>query len=204
MPENQSSEERPRASRGRGDVRPGPRERLLATASRRFYEEGVHVVGIDPLIREAGVAKQSLYAHFGDKDGLVRAYLETHFALRRKHVAKVLARYESPRERLLGMFADAEEALASEACRRCRFVNASVEARPPESSLEVTAQSRAWLRGVFVELARDVRARDPEQLGRQLAMLYDGVAVAARFDSDRTGAGEAARAGAAALLDAAL
>jgi len=38
----------------------GPRQRLLAAAGRLFYEEGVHVVGIDRLIEEAGVAKASL------------------------------------------------------------------------------------------------------------------------------------------------
>src|SRR5438445_13537863 len=97
----------------------GPRRRLLAAAGRLFYDEGVHVVGIDRLIEEAGVAKASLYTHFGSKDGLVRAYLEEHLEARREHVAEVLARYDSPRERLLGMFADAQEALAGTAFRGC-------------------------------------------------------------------------------------
>ena len=76
----------------------GPRQRLLAAARRLFYEEGVHVVGIDRLIEEAGVAKASLYSHFGNKDGLIRAYLEEHLNARREHVAQVLARYDSPRK----------------------------------------------------------------------------------------------------------
>lgn len=33
-------------------------------------------VGIDPLLRQAGVAKASLYGHFGSKDGLVVAWLD--------------------------------------------------------------------------------------------------------------------------------
>ena len=181
----------------------GPRRRLLAAAARLFYEEGVHVVGIDRLLDEAGVAKASLYTHFGSKDGLVRAYLEEHLEVRRAHVEMVLARYDSPRERLLGMFADAQALLTRTAFRGCRFLNASAEARPEESIVAVTEEYRTWLRTVFSDLARAAGARDPKRLGRQLALLYDGVAVAARLDGDRSGAGIAARSAAAALLDAA-
>src|SRR5712675_1559267 len=57
-------------------VRPTARERLLAAANELFYNEGVHTVGIDRIIEQAGVAKASLYNTFGSKDELVRAYLE--------------------------------------------------------------------------------------------------------------------------------
>jgi AcrR family transcriptional regulator len=181
----------------------GPRRRLLAVSSRHFYEVGVHGVGIDRLLKEAGVAKASLYQHFGNKDGLVRAYLEEHFEARREHVAQVLAKYDSPRERLLGLFADVEDALAGSAFRGCRFVNASAEARPDESCVAITGEYRAWLRALFTDLAKAAGARDPKRLGRQLALLYDGAAVAARLDEDRSGAADAARSAATALLDAA-
>ena len=52
-----------------------PRERLLKAASKLFYDEGIHTVGIDRVIEKAGVAKASLYSAFGSKEGLVRAYL---------------------------------------------------------------------------------------------------------------------------------
>ena len=57
-------------------ARPSARERLLAAANELFYNEGVHTVGIDRVIEQAGVAKASLYNTFGSKDELVRAYLE--------------------------------------------------------------------------------------------------------------------------------
>src|ERR1700730_18489086 len=157
---------------------PGPRQRLLDVAGRLFYTEGVHVVGIDRLLEESGVAKASLYAHFGNKDGLVRAYLEEHFADRREHVAQVLARYDSPRERLLGLFADVQDALAGTTFRGCRFVSASAEARPDESIGALTEEYRTWVRTLFTGLARSAGAGDPKRLGRQLALLYDGAAGA--------------------------
>ena len=47
----------------------------MDAANQLFYEEGVHSVGVDRVIERAGVAKATLYTVFGNKDGLVRAYL---------------------------------------------------------------------------------------------------------------------------------
>src|SRR4249919_1591565 len=51
------------------------RQRILETADRLFYQEGVRAVGIDRIIAEAGVAKMSLYNHFSSKDDLILAVL---------------------------------------------------------------------------------------------------------------------------------
>jgi AcrR family transcriptional regulator len=188
------------ASRSSGS----PRERLLEVADALFYAEGVHVVGIDRILKDAGVAKASLYHHFGGKDGLVRAYLEENFELRRRQVEQILASYATPKERLLGLFAAIEVALKDPAFRGCRFVNASTEARPGESVEVVTEAYRQFLRTLFTDLAKSAGAGNPKQLGRQLALVYDGAAVAARLDEDRTGAGDAARSAALALIEAAI
>jgi AcrR family transcriptional regulator len=182
----------------------GPRERLLAVASRLFYAEGVHVVGIDRILDEAGVAKASLYQHFGSRDGLVRAYLEENFAARRAHIEAVVASQPTPRLQLLALFDDIASRLSDKEFRGCRFVNASVEARGEEGALGVTKQYRSWLRSVLADLAGQAGAADSEMIGRQLAILYDGTAVAARFDADRAGAAAAFRAAAATLIDAAI
>ncbi|MCU1495083.1 MAG: TetR-family transcriptional regulator [Acidimicrobiaceae bacterium] len=180
-----------------------PRQRLLEVADALFYGEGVHVVGIDRILKEAGAAKASLYHHFGGKDGLVRAYLEEHFELRREQIEQVLAGYTNPKEQLLALFAAVETALQDPAFRGCRFINASTEARPGESVEVVTGEYRKFLRTLFSDLAKRAGASNPEQLGRQLALVYDGAAVAARLDTDRSGAGDAARSAAIALVDAA-
>jgi AcrR family transcriptional regulator len=180
-----------------------PRDRLLAAADDLFDAEGVHVVGVDRLIHEAGVARASLYSAFGSKDELVRAYLERHFQERQAHLAEVLSQHATAKERLLALFIDLEEAIAGSEFRGCRFISATAEARPEEASLSVTDEYRTWLRLLFSDLAAEAGARDPKQLGRQLVALYDGVAVAARLDADRAIAAEAARTAAETLVNAA-
>ena len=54
----------------------GAAQRVLATASRLFYANGVRAVGIEWIVAESGVAKASLYRHFQSKDELVAAFLE--------------------------------------------------------------------------------------------------------------------------------
>ncbi|HSS88036.1 MAG TPA: TetR/AcrR family transcriptional regulator, partial [Streptosporangiaceae bacterium] len=86
-----------------GAARPSARERLLAAANELIYNEGVHTVGIDRIIEQAGVAKASLYNTFGSKDELVRAYLEMRHASVTERIMQAVERYDTPRERLLAV-----------------------------------------------------------------------------------------------------
>src|SRR6267143_6609626 len=88
------------------------RDRLLAAADELFYAEGVHVVGVDRIVERAGVTKATLYSTFGSKEELVRAYLEKHFRERQRRIERILAAHSTPRERLLGVFAEIEGELA--------------------------------------------------------------------------------------------
>jgi AcrR family transcriptional regulator len=180
------------------------RDRLLAAADELFYAEGVHVVGIDRIVERAGVAKASLYSTFGSKDELVRAYLEEHFRNRQKGIAGVLAAHDTPRKRLIGVFAEIEKALLGSEFRGCRFISAAAEAHRGDASEIVADKYRRWLQSLFTDLAKAAGATDSKRVGRQLALLYDGAAVAGRMDQDRRGAATAVRSAVVALLDAAI
>jgi len=180
---------------------PSARERLLEAANELFYDEGVHTVGIDRVIERAGVAKASLYNTFGSKDELVRAYLEGRHARVAARITRYLERYGDPRDRLLGVFEAQGELFAEEGFRGCAFVSASAES-PGEAVSRAADDYRGWVRGLLTGLSREAGAADPEKLGRQLHMIYDGASLSARMDRDPSSA-VAARAAAATLLDAA-
>jgi AcrR family transcriptional regulator len=181
---------------------PSARERLLAAASELFYDEGVHTVGIDRVIERAGVAKASLYNTFGSKDELVRAYLEQRHAVTTARISRYLERYSDPRDRLLGVFEAQGELFAEPGFRGCAFVSASAES-PGEAVSRAADDYRGWVRDLLTGLARATGAPDPERLGRQLHMIYDGASLSARMDRDPSSA-SAARDAAEELLDAAL
>jgi AcrR family transcriptional regulator len=180
------------------------RDRLLASADELFYAHGVNAVGIDRVIEHAGVAKASLYSAFGSKDELIRAYLMgRHAAWAARTTEALEARYDTPRERLLGVFDVLGELFAEPSFRGCAFTNASAEAEPGSSVEEVAEEFRGWVHALFRELAEEAAATDPEQLARRLVLLYDGASTTAQMDHDPTVAADA-RAVAEMLVDAAV
>jgi AcrR family transcriptional regulator len=184
-------------------AKPPARERLLAAANELFYDEGVHTVGIDRVIEHAGVAKASLYNTFGSKEELIRAYLETRHASTAKRITQALGRYGNPRERLLGVFEAQGELFTEPGYHGCAFVSASAESHPGDLIEQAADAYRGWVRALFTDLAEQAGVPDPQALARQLHLLYDGSGLSARMDHDPSAA-VAARAAAAALLDAAL
>ncbi len=184
-------------------IRPSARERLLAAADELFYNEGVHTVGIDRIIEQAGVAKASLYNTFGSKDELVRAYLEARHVSVTQRITQAVERYDTPRERILAVFEGQGELFARPGYRGCAFARASAESQPGDLAEQAAEAYRHWVQALLTELASQAAVPEPEVLARQLHLLYDGSGQSARMDRDPEAAA-AARAAAAVLVDAAL
>jgi AcrR family transcriptional regulator len=165
------------------------RERLLEAADSLFYEEGVRAVGIDRIIARAGVAKASLYSTFGSKDELVRVYLTQRHERWKAHLEQSLAAgYPTPRERLLGVFDGLDTFFREPGFRGCSFMTAAAEA-PAGGVIEKAADDfRLWLRGLFLDLAKQAGLVNAAALAHQLVVLYDGANVSAWMDHDPSAA----------------
>jgi len=179
------------------------RERLLAAAEELFYREGINTVGIDRVIEHAGVAKASLYACFGSKEGLIQAYLTVRHEARQKMLGERIALFDNPRDGLLSVFDVLAELGPATSFRGCAFIRAHAEAHAEETVKAICDRARLWMRDLFTELARAAGAPNPESLAAQLVLLYDGTAVAAQMDRDPTAA-RSARKAAALMLDTAV
>jgi AcrR family transcriptional regulator len=180
------------------------RERLLAAANELFYAEGVQSVGIDRIIERAGVAKASLYNLFGSKEELVAAYLESRHEATEDRLSRALEKFDDPREKILAVFDSQAKQIKSPDFRGCAFVAASTEA-PSGGLVEHAADEfRSWIRGLFVELAKEAGAKDPTTLGRQLHLIYDGAGLAARMDRGDHSISKSTREAVQTLLDAAI
>jgi AcrR family transcriptional regulator len=175
------------------------RERLLAAADELFYEKGVNLVGIDRVIEHAGVAKASLYDCFGSKEELIRCYLQARSERRQARIRERMAQFQAPRDKILSVFDLLAETVAQPNYRGCAFPRASADAGAGSTIKGACDASRAWIRAQFTDLSQAAGAPDPESLGRQLVLLYDGAGTTAHVDRDLA-APKAARALAERLL----
>ncbi|MDE3131138.1 MAG: TetR/AcrR family transcriptional regulator [Acidobacteriota bacterium] len=184
-------------------LRRSPRERLLEAARELFYAEGVHTVGIDRVIERAGVAKASLYATFGSKEGLVRAYLdEMHERmLTRRQAAAEGA--EGPVAAILAIFDSLARDFERPDYNGCAFAGARAEEPAGGVVDQATRAYRADIRALFRELSTQAGAAEPDQLAWQLQLIYSGGSEAAKLDRDPHVAG-AQRAAVETLLASAL
>ena len=164
------------------------RDRIMATACRLFYEEGIQAVGIQRIIDEAGIAKASLYAHFASKDELVAAYLDAKGRSLRDAAATHLANPRlGARAKVLKLFDMMVSAAEAPTFRGCAFQNAGAEVADPSHPIRVAARAqRAWLHDVFTTLAREIAGAGvpADRLAGSLMVLYDGAAATTVLDGD--------------------
>jgi AcrR family transcriptional regulator len=163
-------------------------QRILDSACQLFYKDGLHAVGIDRLLSEAGAAKASLYAHYASKDDLVAAYLERQSG---EWVARVAERIapDDGRAGLLRLFDMVVELVGTKEFRGCPFFNAASELRDPSHPARaVTRRHREWLHRLVRALLKSAGARDIERLSRAVVVLHDGAVASAVLDGDPSAA----------------
>lgn len=164
--------------------RPSARQRLLDTAERLFYAEGVHTVGIDRVLEESGVAKASLYKNFGNKDGLVAAYLDRRHERQIARVTRAVESASTPREQILAIFDSQRDLFARPDFRGCAFAAATAEGPAGGPNEERSRTYRGYVRTVFLELLQQAGVAEAETLAAQLHLIYDGAQMSARMDAE--------------------
>jgi AcrR family transcriptional regulator len=166
-------------------IAPTPRDRLLDTACRLFYAEGIHAVPVDRLVTEAGVTRATFYRHFPAKEQLVEAYLRATDADLRVAVAAALDSGD-PRESAAALLELIGQVTCSAGFRGCHFINASAEYPDPADPIRVAvAEHRAWFQDTVTRLAERAGHPDPDHAGRVLVLLHDGALSAAELDDSR-------------------
>ena len=171
------------ASRGRR----GARERILQAATELFYTRGIHATGVAALMETAHVSPRTFYVHFPTKNALVEAYLRRVEAEQIVPAEAALGRDDLPPEaRILAIF-DPLDRTAAGPLRGCPFHNAAVEVAGELVEIaELTKQHKRWFRERLTTLAAEAGAVEPENLGRQLAVVYEGAnALAASIDDNQ-------------------
>jgi len=167
------------------------RARILETASTLFYQHSVRAVGVDLVVEKAGVAKTSLYRHFGTKDDLVAAFLkrededfwETWDRVAEKHADDAAAELDAHLEWI-------GERVGRPNYRGCPQINVAAEF--PElghPARKVATAHKRQMRKRLKEIAQRLGVARPDEVAGQLSLLLNGAFVSSQIFK----AGEATR-----------
>jgi AcrR family transcriptional regulator len=158
---------------------PDVRDRILATASDLFYQHGIRAVGVDLVVEKAGVAKTSLYRHFGTKDDLVVAFLQRMDEEFWKTWDEVSQQHpDDGRAELKAQLEWIGERVNQPDYRGCPQLN--IAAEYPElghPARKFAKEHKREMRRRLKNIAEKLKSADPDQLAGQLAVLINGAFV---------------------------
>ena len=162
-----------------GHSRTEVRDKILAVAADLFYKQGIRAVGVDLVVEKAGVAKTSLYRHFGTKDDLVVAFLQLMDHDFWKTWDTVTAQHaDDARAELNAQLDWIGERAGQPDYRGCPQINIAAEfpeVDHPARKL-ATAHKRELRRRLKV-IAERLHCAAPDELAGQLVVLINGAFV---------------------------
>ena len=163
------------------EARKSPEEKLLLAARRLFCRAGIHSTGITRILEEAGVARQSLYTHYGSKENLLKAVFDTEANMWFHWFDLDLPYLKcSPRERILALFDLLEKWFAKEDFFGCVFINAVAEHEKDSRWVkDVAGAYRDQIIDRLRTLVMESGARDPDILTQKLGLIIEGAIVTA-------------------------
>ena len=155
------------------------RERLLETAARIFYAEGINTVGVSRIVKEADVTLATFYRHFPSKQDLVLAYLQRvhdDFAAR---AAAAQDTAEEPGDVLRKIAANITAQLLEPGFRGCAFINAASEFDDPRNPIKrAVLAHRAWFHALIRDAFASAGHPQPDVAAAHYVMLRDGATTA--------------------------
>ncbi|WP_262283840.1 TetR/AcrR family transcriptional regulator [Micromonospora sp. MA102] len=167
-------------ARSETGVRPSEaRQRLLTTATRIFYAEGIHSVGVDLIIAEAKVTRATFYRHFPGKEDLVLAYLQAADQAIRDQVDTAFAAALPAPDALRAVAESIARDIRSPGFRGCAFLNAVAEYPDPDHPVhQAVLAHRQWFLDTVNTLLASIQESDAESAARHFVMLRDGAMAA--------------------------
>ena len=151
-------------------------DKVFAAAADLFYRKGIHAVGVEEIVKQAGVAKISLYRNFASKDDLVVAYLDERRTSFLREWDEMFDQYnDDPRAQLRAIMTYAADRTAEAGYRGCPFINFSAEfPDPAHPGRGIAREIMQSLRERFLRLAAALRVPEPKRLADAFLLLFEG------------------------------
>ncbi|MGN7746497.1 TetR family transcriptional regulator [Pseudomonas putida] len=163
------------------------REKILATAEKLIYENGIHATGMDLLVKTSGVARKSIYRYFANKDEVAAAALNARDIRWMTWFRSECEKAQTPEARILGIFDALKSWFASDGFRGCAFINTAGEVGDADDPVRQIAKlHKQKLLDYTLELTSALGVNDPTGLAKQLLLIIEGTITVAHVMGDHS------------------
>jgi len=150
------------------------RQRIINTALELFYRQGYLATGINQVISESGVSKNTFYYYFPSKDDLCVAYLQERHKIWTGWLIGHLNAKPTPYKKLLGLFDFLNKWLRECDFRGCAFLNIATEVPDVNHRIrKEVIQHKDELRKLFRQLLSDLKKSGREYSSIDVPLLSD-------------------------------
>lgn len=149
--------------------------RILSAAAILFATHSYADTSVDQIAEQAGLTKMTVYQHFKSKDRLFIACLRMRLERREAKLDQFFAGLSPDVDPVLALFEWLEDWLNPKNFRGCAFVKAVSElAMVVPEVLEVATEAKQKIRRRITVLAKNTGRTNPEELGQELALIFEG------------------------------
>jgi AcrR family transcriptional regulator len=158
------------------------KDEIVNTATRLFYTQGYSNTGINQIIRDAKIAKSSLYEYFASKEDLLMACLTQTGERDKGALVTVAGQYEKPEDKVLAIFYHLEKMVEQSDFYGCHFLNVVFEATKDERRIrDEVRKYKDELRSLFREILKPINKED---LADEIYTLLQGALIGSRVHGD--------------------
>ncbi len=165
------------------------RQHIIETASNLFYSKGYNLTGINEIIKEAGIAKATLYNHFASKEEICLAYLTYRNETFINDIKVFVNNAEEGKNKLYALFYFLQEFFDQKDFNGCWCLNTIAEIPKENEKIKKEIQKQ---KGEFIayieELIDKNYPQDSDQkneaLARQIYLVYEGSISESKLHQD--------------------
>lgn len=161
--------------------------RLLQATEQLIYRGGITATGMDAIVKASGVARKSIYQHFGNKEALVAAALTQRDEHWMQWFIAATSQHDDPVMRIESIFAALSEWFSSDHFHGCAFINAAGEIHQINSPIRAVSKAhKIRLLDYIQQLVKACHVAQPVEVARQVLLLVDGAISVALVTNDVT------------------
>ena len=161
------------------------KQHIIEIATELFNQYGYHVVGVDLIIKEAGVSKKTMYRYFQSKANLIIEVLQQRQILCATSLKQKIQHEVDNFKKLELVFEWHDEWFNSTTFTGCLFAKAATEfPNKSEEAHQIAMQQKSDLMAVIEQLLPHTH----KHLAPILIMLLDGATLSAQVLGDKKAA----------------